>query len=300
MTKTTTTSINRKNFISIDESADIAFTETVSSPFSALGERVSLVITILLSMTVYMMVVANTIPPTSDSIPLIGKFYMAGMCEMAVGLIWTCYILKYYHSDVIRMPRWVRKYILEYMGGFFGIKMEHLTRVSEHSRHRKRVGHPEENEHSQFDFSPMTLLSNRRSSVNSEVGEPYTPHKRQAKRRNPYSHNPYSQVPNGVSLRVSLSADTAMHRLRLPSVGNQVLIGEPAVDIGQRILERVSSLVENSAVDDRIQLHREEWRIVAMVMDKVSLWVFAIMVLATILACFLQAPGYVTWIAQSR
>ena len=240
-------------------------------------------------MTVFMMVVADTIPPTSDSVPLIGKFYMAGMCEMAVGLIWTCYILKYYHSDVIKMPNWVRKYILGYMGNFFGIKMENLTRVSEHSRHRNRVGRPEGNELNEFDFSPAALLNNHNSSINSDVGEPYSPCKRQAKRR-----HPYSQVPNGIPLTNTFVTDSALHDSNM-SVGNRVVVGEPAVELGQRILERVSTLVENSAVDDRINLHKEEWRIAAMVMDKVSLWVFSITVLVTVLACFLQAPEYISW-----
>ena len=236
-----------------------------------------------------MMVVADTIPPTSDSIPLIGKFYMAGMLEMAVGLIWTCYILKFYHSDVIRMPDWVRRYILGYLGEFLGIKMENPTRVNEHSRHRKKVGTPDGGHKlGDFDFSPDALLNNHNSAESTVDGQPYSPCKRHTNRR-----YPYTQVPNGISLPDSFVIDPSLHQSGPMLNNHNQQISEPAVQIGQRILDRVSTLVENSAVDDRINLHKEEWRIAAMVMDKVSLWVFSITVLVTVLGCFLQAPEYV-------
>jgi hypothetical protein len=41
------------------------------------GEKVSMGITTLLSMTVFLMIVADSLPPSSDVVPLIGKsFYL--------------------------------------------------------------------------------------------------------------------------------------------------------------------------------------------------------------------------------
>lgn len=39
------------------------------------GEKISMGITTLLSMTVFLMIVAESMPPTSDVVPLIGKWY---------------------------------------------------------------------------------------------------------------------------------------------------------------------------------------------------------------------------------
>ena len=36
------------------------------------GEKISMVVTTLLSMTVFLMVIAASMPPNSDSVPLIG------------------------------------------------------------------------------------------------------------------------------------------------------------------------------------------------------------------------------------
>ncbi|EDO37424.1 predicted protein, partial [Nematostella vectensis] len=58
------------------------------------GERISFVITVLLSMTVFMLLVADSIPPTSEAVPLIGIFYSASMIEVFLALIATGISLK--------------------------------------------------------------------------------------------------------------------------------------------------------------------------------------------------------------
>ena len=234
-----------------------------------------------------MLVVAETIPPTSDVVPLIAKFYMAGMCEMAIGLIWTCYILKYYHSDVIEMPPWVRKYVLGYLGHFFGINMDNLTRVNEHSNMRKHLGGAAKMFH--------TLVSRKNSKVSvgkshvqqsHPVNGHHIPH---SPGHGVHNNNPYdSHLRTEESLFVSPPLDGSIE-----SMIQQNYHRDQMYQLGERILEKVETLVENSVVDDRINNHKEEWRIAAMVMDKVSLWVFSITVCTTIVGCFLQAPGYV-------
>lgn len=228
-------------------------------------------------MTVFMLVVAETIPPSSDVVPLIAKFYMAGMVEMAVGLVWTCYILKYYHSDVIEMPVWVRKYVLGYLGNFFGISMQNLKRIQEHSNLRKGTGRKatlETTLETVCNSGRKTQIRNNLRMINGHNNNPYDSH---------YRH--ITTTANGF-----LSPPLNTSEL---SLNQQEGLQDPVLQLGERILDRVDTLVENSIVDDRINNHKEEWRIAAMVMDKLSLWVFGISVLVTVLACFLQAPGYV-------
>lgn len=87
-----------------------------------LGERISLSITILLAMTVFMLLVTETIPPTSEVIPLIAKFYMAAMLEIALALIVTCYILRCYHTRGNEVPSWMKRHLVGTLANFFGIK----------------------------------------------------------------------------------------------------------------------------------------------------------------------------------
>ncbi|EDO45564.1 predicted protein, partial [Nematostella vectensis] len=65
----------------------------------ASGERISLVITILLGLTVFMLVFTESVPRTSEVIPLIAKYSFAVMCEVAVSLLLTCVVMRIYHKN---------------------------------------------------------------------------------------------------------------------------------------------------------------------------------------------------------
>ena len=76
------------------------------------GERMGLVITILLGLTVFMLLFTDAVPRTSEVIPLIGKYAFTVLCEVAVSLLFTSYVLMIYHkSPRKRMPGWFRNVI---------------------------------------------------------------------------------------------------------------------------------------------------------------------------------------------
>ena len=62
------------------------------------GERISFVITVLLSMTVFLLLVAESIPPTSEAVPVIGMYYTSSIVEVALALVATGISLKIYYS----------------------------------------------------------------------------------------------------------------------------------------------------------------------------------------------------------
>ena len=81
------------------------------------GERMGLVITILLGLTVFMMVFTDNVPRTSEVTPLIGKYSVTVLVQVTVALVVTCSILRVYHRDPERkMPNWFRKMIFDILG----------------------------------------------------------------------------------------------------------------------------------------------------------------------------------------
>ena len=81
------------------------------------GERMGLVITILLGLTVFMMVFTENVPRTSEVTPLIGKYSVTVLVQVTVALVITCSILRVYHRDPERkMPAWFRKLIFDILG----------------------------------------------------------------------------------------------------------------------------------------------------------------------------------------
>lgn len=78
------------------------------------GERISLVITVLLSMTVFMLLAFNFMPATSEMIPLVGKFYLACTIEISVCLVATFLIVKWHYNDR-PVPNWIKVVINNYL-----------------------------------------------------------------------------------------------------------------------------------------------------------------------------------------
>ena len=88
------------------------------------GERMQLGITVLLAMIVFLQFVYQNLPSTSDSAPLLGKFYIITMVLISLSLAATCLVLNYsygHHADG-EMPIWVRLIILDWLGRLFGAR----------------------------------------------------------------------------------------------------------------------------------------------------------------------------------
>ncbi|KAI3382356.1 hypothetical protein SNEBB_006712 [Seison nebaliae] len=74
------------------------------------GEKVSLCISILLSLTVFFLLLAELIPPTSLVVPLIGKYLSFTMILVTLSVVITVFILNIRHrtSATHSMPQWMR------------------------------------------------------------------------------------------------------------------------------------------------------------------------------------------------
>lgn len=77
------------------------------------GERVTLVIESFLAMSVVIFNVADSIPVTSVSTPLIVKILLAAMVQIGLSLIANCVSLNMYKKT--EMPKWVRVFFLHYL-----------------------------------------------------------------------------------------------------------------------------------------------------------------------------------------
>ncbi|XP_058801634.1 acetylcholine receptor subunit alpha-type acr-16-like isoform X2 [Phymastichus coffea] len=81
------------------------------------GEKLSLGVTILLSLTVFLNMVAETMPATSDAVPLLGTYFNCIMFMVASSVVSTILILNYHHRnpDTHVMSDWVRLVFLDWL-----------------------------------------------------------------------------------------------------------------------------------------------------------------------------------------
>ncbi|KAI1283113.1 Neuronal acetylcholine receptor subunit alpha-7 [Halotydeus destructor] len=81
------------------------------------GEKISLGVTILLSMSVFMLQLTETLPPTSDAVSIIGTYFACIMVMVACSVIMTVIVINLHHrsAETCDMPPWVKVVVLTWL-----------------------------------------------------------------------------------------------------------------------------------------------------------------------------------------
>ena len=88
------------------------------------GEKVALCISILLSLTVFFLLLAELIPPTSLVVPLIGKYLLFTMILVTLSIVVTVVVLNIHFRSPLthQMPPWVRRVFLHVLPKLLGMR----------------------------------------------------------------------------------------------------------------------------------------------------------------------------------
>jgi hypothetical protein len=90
------------------------------------GERISFVMTVLLSMFVFLLLVAESIPPTSDAVPAIGVYFTSSIVLVSLALVATGFVLKinymYLQLPCSSMSHRLRWLLFTKLGPFLGFQ----------------------------------------------------------------------------------------------------------------------------------------------------------------------------------
>uniref|UniRef100_A0A3P8TQG0 Cholinergic receptor nicotinic alpha 2 subunit n=1 Tax=Amphiprion percula TaxID=161767 RepID=A0A3P8TQG0_AMPPE len=211
------------------------------------GEKITLCISVLLSLTVFLLLITEIIPSTSLVIPLIGEYLLFTMIFVTLSIIITVFVLNVHHRspETHSMPRWVRRCFLsavprwlcmkrpnhELRPGRFGVKLAGRSRISSPPSPRS-LGY--------------TLLPQRQSTLSLDWDTP------------PVEHG-LVQSP-------------------LASVLSPAVVSA---------LEGVTYIAEHLKAEDADFSVKEDWKYVAMVVDRIFLWMFIIVCLLGTIGLFL-------------
>lgn len=81
------------------------------------GEKVSLEVTVLLSQAVFLLVISDFLPPSSDNFPILGTYFAVSMLLVSMSLVMSVLVLNVHHRGDVKgkiVPKWTRKYLLRH------------------------------------------------------------------------------------------------------------------------------------------------------------------------------------------
>lgn len=236
------------------------------------GERITLSITVLLAMAVFLQLAAENLPRNSENVPVMGIFYITVMFEVALSLVATCYILHIHHRNsgtaVIPVPRWVNKCILNKLGKLLGVKKP----VTEDNYHLS----------AEKDFKRLSLMKKDFESrlCNGRMGNGVdkTPglktkliHKHRTGARTVVS----SPEEFCLTPLVNSVECTATENHMLQDEINTTATGDSD---GAKTAQGVMVLVDGLKHRRQIEKNQEEWRHLAMVLDRLFFWIFVLLI----------------------
>lgn len=236
------------------------------------GERITLSITVLLAMAVFLQLAAENLPRNSENVPVMGIFYITVMFEVALSLVATCYILHIHHRNsgtaVIPVPRWVNNCILNKLGKLLGVKKP----VTEDNYHLS----------AEKDFKRLSLMKKDFESrlCNGRMGNGVdkTPGLKTMlihKHRTGASTVVSSPEEFCLTPLVNSVECTATENHMLQDKINTTATGDSD---GAKTAQGVMVLVDGLKHRRQIEKNQEEWRHLAMVLDRLFFWIFVLLI----------------------
>uniref|UniRef100_A0A8K9Y4X8 Cholinergic receptor, nicotinic, alpha 6 n=1 Tax=Oncorhynchus mykiss TaxID=8022 RepID=A0A8K9Y4X8_ONCMY len=227
------------------------------------GEKVTLCISVLLSLTVFLLVITETIPSTSLVIPLIGEYLLFTMIFVTLSIVITVFVLNVHYRTPMThtMPAWVRSV-------FLGLLPKVML-----MRRPVDQGCPSSVGSGRGDGTGGGSIGAERGQVGAmncvEYGEVQNKPKFPCKGKEP-------DLPK---LPRALNAP--------PNINAVVAFSVVSPEIKQAI-ESVKYIAENMRTRNKAKEVEDDWKYVAMVIDRIFLWVFVTVCITGTLGLFLQ------------
>ncbi|XP_072904748.1 neuronal acetylcholine receptor subunit beta-2-like [Hemitrygon akajei] len=211
------------------------------------GEKITLCISVLLALTVFLLLISKIVPPTSLDVPLIGKYLMFTMVLVTFSIVTSVCVLNVHHRSPTThtMPEWVKQIFLKKLPTLLLMKRPENRSIKDRMR-KKQLLACIDSEIDQADFE--TSCGNKEPAL------------RCGWRLRDMSHQQDLRKKGSAKGRCNI---------------------EEAVD-------GVRFIAEHMKCEDEDQSISEDWKYVAMVIDRLFLWIFVFVCVVGTLGLYLQ------------
>nr|XP_020663723.1 neuronal acetylcholine receptor subunit beta-4 [Pogona vitticeps] len=218
------------------------------------GEKMTLCISVLLALTVFLLLLSKIVPPTSLDVPLIGKYLMFTMVLVTFSIVTSVCVLNVHHRSpsTHAMPPWVKVVFLERLPRYLFMRRPENHSAKQRLRNQKR--------------SKSEALST--DSSNAYKGSTYFVNMASAKKYDLKLTDNQDHVGSHQDVRLRGSAKFS------PEV--------------QEAIDGVSFIADHMRSEDSNESVIEDWKYVAMVVDRLFLWIFILVCVVGTVGLFLQ------------
>uniref|UniRef100_A0A8C4RLA6 Cholinergic receptor, nicotinic, alpha 2a (neuronal) n=1 Tax=Erpetoichthys calabaricus TaxID=27687 RepID=A0A8C4RLA6_ERPCA len=255
------------------------------------GEKITLCISVLLSLTVFLLLITEIIPSTSLVIPLIGEYLLFTMIFVTLSIVITVFVLNVHHRSpsTHKMPRWVRTVFLDFIPRWLFMKRPAPDEKDHHFLQPSHQCHYGEGNISTSKYWLETDVDHKYDDA--ELGMPsfssltMTSNCLGLGGRSPLEHSLHHRL-EGQSRYVSSRVNPSP--LRPPKIDN--LMSDSGCSISPsilRALDGVHYIADHLRAEDTDFSVKEDWKYVAMVIDRIFLWMFVIVCLLGTIGLFL-------------
>ncbi|XP_071516631.1 acetylcholine receptor subunit alpha-like 1 isoform X1 [Panulirus ornatus] len=236
------------------------------------GEKVSLCISILLSLTVFFLLLAEIIPPTSLAVPLLGKYLLFTMILVTLSVMVTIGVLNvnFRSPSTHKMAPWVRKIFIELLPKFLWV--ERPLKDDE--------GPDEVTAGVDTSFTPSSDGFDKFPFDDHPYDIPAIP-------PSPYDRDRYGDDHLALPAP-ECHAQTHAHTHEAAFVQE---LEEPRQYHEHRTLRSIEYIAQHMRNVDSFEEIEDDWRYVAMVLDRLFLWIFMVACVIGTFGIIFRAPA---------
>ncbi|XP_077995271.1 neuronal acetylcholine receptor subunit beta-2-like [Glandiceps talaboti] len=222
-------------------------------------EKITLSISILLALIVFLLLISEIIPPTSTSLPLIGRYMLFTMSLVTVSIIATVIVINVHfrNSKTHIMPKWVRLVFIDTLPKFLHMERPQKQSFLMQTRMRQRAArqHHQEEGHSNGYYDKRFMKSAAKYMVNT-----ITPSLLEEIEGREQPNKSHTECDNDLP-----------HEYR-------------------EALDSLQFITNHLKAEDEEDASSEDWKYVALVIDRVLLWIFLIVCVVGTGAILLNSP----------
>uniref|UniRef100_A0AC35TTI2 Neur_chan_LBD domain-containing protein n=1 Tax=Rhabditophanes sp. KR3021 TaxID=114890 RepID=A0AC35TTI2_9BILA len=276
------------------------------------SEKITLAISLLLALVVFLLLTSKILPPTSSTIPLLAKYLLLTFVLNIITILVTVVIINIYfrRPTTHTMNFWVRIVFLKYLPILLMMRKPTREKCIKVSKKRKTMsGFTKQSDRNDSkldttrsyipgEFIEMSSTKiHRPSSGTTTVPNIYNYDKLENNRTNgePMQETNLSAVPSTSKLssslstfqKVNLMSDEKSVRMRYTSEDIHSILSEDAL----KAITAVEYITEHLKQENQYKKVRDEWKFIATCLDRLLMYIFFAVTVGATIGILLSAPN---------